>query len=335
VAYWQQDVTGADLTRAYGQTGVRASLPFWKANPAVQSILLNLNGMAHKVTLDAEFYYADASRDSDQLPLYNPLNDDAQEHFERRMRILGGTFVGAPESVLAKFDTRYFALRSGMQGNVTAPVTEIADDMLVLRGGIRQRWQTKRGMPGQQRIIDWIGLDLNATYFPKPQLDPFGETANLNEYVGLVDYNFFWHIGDRLSLLSDGYIDTFGGGLRTISVGGVLNRPDRGRLYLGYRHYEGPFTSDVVAAAVNYRMSEKWSASLGATVDLGKTGNIGQRVRITRIGESLLMSLGFSFDATRDNVGIQLAIEPRFMSPGRLRRVAGVTVEPAGLYGLE
>ena len=64
VAYWQQDVTGADLTRAYGQTGVRASLPLWKADPAVQSILLNLNGMAHKVTLDAEFYYADAGRDS-------------------------------------------------------------------------------------------------------------------------------------------------------------------------------------------------------------------------------------------------------------------------------
>ena len=82
--YWQEDLDGSELSRIYGQTGVRASLPFWRADPTICSSLFNVNGLAHKVTLDAEFGYADASRDWDRLPLYDPLDDDAQEFFRRR-----------------------------------------------------------------------------------------------------------------------------------------------------------------------------------------------------------------------------------------------------------
>ena len=120
-----------------------------------------------------------------------------------------------------------------------------------------------------------------------------------------------------------------------MSVGGVINRPARGRLYLGYRWYEGPFTSNVILASLNYRMSEKWSAVYSASIDLEQTGNVAQAFRVTRIGESLLVSLGFSYSLARDNVGVQFLIEPRFMPGKRLKRVAGVSVGPAGLYGLE
>jgi hypothetical protein len=335
VGYWHNDRDGQEVTRLYGQTGVRASLPIWKVNPTVHSTLLNLNGMAHKAVFDAEVSYADASQDVTRFPLYEPTNDDSVEAFQRRFLLTPlGTFAGSPE-IPAIYDDRYFALRGNTQGNVTSSVSEIADDLLVIRGGIRQRWQTKRGQPGQQRIIDWIVFDVNASYFPDPQRDPFGEEANLEGFLGNVDYDFRWHVGDRVSLMSDGYFDTFGGGLRTMSVAGTINRPDRGRLFLGYRWYDGPFEGNVISAGVNYRMSEKWSAVYGASIDLGETGNVAQGFRVTRIGESLLVSLGFSYSLARDNVGVQFLIEPRFMPPNRLRRIAGVSVGPAGLYGLE
>ena len=82
--YWQQDLNGNDEFRVYGQTGARVSLPFWRVDPTIQSTLFNVNGLAHKVTLNAEFAYADASENFDQLPLYDPLDDDAQEFFRRR-----------------------------------------------------------------------------------------------------------------------------------------------------------------------------------------------------------------------------------------------------------
>ena len=68
---------------------------------------------------------------------------------------------------------------------------------------MRQRWQTKRGLPGQERIIDWITLDIEGSLFPKHDRDNFGQM------LGLVNYDFRWHVGDRFALLSDGFFDFF------------------------------------------------------------------------------------------------------------------------------
>jgi hypothetical protein len=321
-----EDLAGDAATRFYGQAGVRASLPFWKANPSIHNELFNLNGLAHKVVFDAEFLWADADQDVDRFPLYEKLDDDSTEAFRRRF--LAGTFMGFP-TIPLRFDERYVALRNGMQSWVTAPSTEIADDLMKVNAGVRQRWQTKRGLPGQERIVDWIVLDVQASYFPKSDRDNFGQE------FGLLDYDFRWHIGDRVTLLSDGFADVFADGLRTVSLGGVITRPARGSVYLGARSIEGPISSTILSGSVNYRSSEKWIMSAGAAVDFGRTGNIGQSFALTRIGESALIRIGINVDASRGNVGGSFMIEPRFLPSGRLGYVAGVQIPPAGAYGLE
>ena len=117
--------------------------------------------------------------------------------------------------------------------NVTSPSAEIADDQVAVRLGARQRWQTKRGLPGDERIIDWITLDSEVTYFADPNEDNFGQG------FGQFNYDFRWHLGDRFSIVSDGYFDFFGDGLRTASIGGVITRPDVGNIRLGFRSIEG------------------------------------------------------------------------------------------------
>jgi hypothetical protein len=200
---------------------------------------------------------------------------------------------------------------------------------MLAKVGLRQRWQTKRGAPGQERIIDWIEFDLEGVYFPKEDEDNFGES------LGLLNYDFRWHVGDRLTLLSDGYADLFGQGLRTATAGARINRPERGSLYIGIRSIEGPISSNILTGSVSYRMSEKWIFTGGASFDFASTGNIGQTFQLTRVGESALVRLGFNFDASRDNLGVNLAIEPRFLPSSRLGRVGGVQIPPAGAYGLE
>lgn len=318
LAHWGEDRTGDDLQRAYWQAGMRTSMPMWRANPMVESTLLNVHGLAHKVVFDAEFSFADSNRDLDDLPLYDPLDDDSVEAFRRRFA-----------TVSPWLDERYYALRAGMGGWVTSPSTEIADDLMALRMGVRQRWQTKRGMPGQRRIIDWIVLDTNATWFPDDTRDNFGKG------LGLVDYDFRWHVGDRLTLLSDGIFDFFPDGQQVVTFGGCLSRPPRGSLYLGMRLLEGPISHQVLTVSYSYWMSPKWITSFGTSVDLRGEGNIGQRFSITRIGESLLISAGFTVDAARDNVGVNLAIEPRFLPKSRLGRVGGAQIPVAGTFGLE
>ena len=323
ISHWQQDRNGEEVTRLLGQAGVRTSLPIWKANPNIQDPLFNLQGLIHKVSFDSEFFWADASEDMSQLPLYDPLDDDSNEMFQRMF--LMDSHAGA---LPVRFDPRFMALRSGAQRWVTGP-TEIADDLFVIQANIRQRWQTRRGLTGRERIVDWISMDTGFTLFPKPDRDNFGQE------IGLAHYDFRWHLGDRTTLLSDGYIDFFGSGLRKFTAGGVISRPGQGNLFLGLRSIEGPISSTVLIGTTSYRMSDKWILSAGGAVDLGPTGNIGQTIAFTRIGESFLVKAGFRADVSRGNVGAVFVIEPRFLPTSRLGRIAGLQVPPAGAYGLE
>lgn len=323
-AHWGADLTGDDLQRLSWQTGLRASLPMWRATPWVESNFWNVHGLAHKVLFEAEFSFAEANRDLGLLPLYDPLDDDSVEAFRRRLAV--NTFGGV---VPLRFDERFYAVRTGMAGWVTAPSTEVAEDLLALRMGVRQRWQTKRGFPGQQRIIDWVVLDTHLTWFPDAPRDNFGAS------LGLLDYQFRWHLGDRLTLLSDGIFDFFDNGQQVLSVGSYLTRPPRGSFYLGINLIEGPISHQILSLSYSYWMSPKWISSFGMSVDFGADGNIGQNFSLTRIGESLLLSAGFNVDEARDNVGFSLVVEPRFLPKGRLGTIAGARIPVAGSRGLE
>jgi lipopolysaccharide export system protein LptA len=328
VTFWQQDLMQNDVTRIYGQTGIRASLPFWKVNPMIQSDLLNVNGLAHKVSFEMEALIADSSQDLSRFPLYDQLDDDAQEHFRRRFAFQ--TFGIAPgEDIPLQFDERYFALRSGMQRFVTAPSMEIADDLALIRFGARQRWQTKRGLTGRERIVDWITLDTHTTLFPNSNRDNFGSS------LGLFDYDFNWYVGDRFAIVSDGFLDFFSQGLRTVSLGGRYGRPEVGTLNLKYRMIEGPISSNLVSLFSNYRMSEKWGFMVGGQLDLGSTGRIAQFLDVVYIGESFLWQFGGNYDFGRDNLGIRFGFEPRFSPTPRVFRPGGTPIPPASSLYLE
>jgi hypothetical protein len=104
---------------------------------------------------------------------------------------------------------------------------------------------------------------------------------------------------------------------------------------MGLRLLEGPVDSQILSFAYNYWMSPKWVSSFGTSVDLGKDGNIGQQLTVTRIGEALLVSAGFNVDASRGSVGVSFAVEPRFLPKTRLGNEGGVHIPVAGAYGLE
>ena len=325
LAHWGEDITGQENQRAYIHTGVRTSLPMWAVFPDVRDSLFNLNGLAHKIVFESEFAYADATRDFTEFPLYDQLDDISIT--EMRRRLLNPTIT--PTITDPKFDPRIYALRSGIQGWVTAPTTEVADDLMTLRLGMRNRWQTKRGAPGRQHIVDWLTIDSNVTFFPKAARDNFGED------IGLFDYDARWFLGDRFTIVSDGAADFFSDGLRTISGGVFINRPSRGNAYLGVRSIHGPISSDVLLGSLSYRLSPKWITTAGASLDFQATGNIGQSFTMTRVGESMLVTMGIVVDSAKDNVGFRFLVEPRFLPKLRLTSTTGIDVPPAGAFGLE
>ncbi len=212
---------------------------------------------------------------------------------------------------------------------MTNPSDVVADDLQQLRFGLHQRWQTKRGLPGAERIVDLFQFDVDTIIFPDADRDNFGES------LGPTIYDMRYHVGDRVTLLSDGYFDFFEEGLRSVSAGVRTSRPGVGDIYVGLLSIEGPVSSTVLRSTLDYRLNEKWIASAGTTYDFGPTGNVGQSLGVTRIGESMLLRMGVNVDAGRDNVGFQFAIEPRFWPNPKLGRLGGQLIPPPGVEGLE
>ncbi len=333
VGYWGEDLTGNSLTRTYGMAGLRSSIPFWSVNPTAESSLFNVHGLAHKVTFETDFAAADANVPASQLPLYDPIDDDSGELFRRRMRfntyglpaIIYPTAQGAP----AQFDPVFYGVRSGLGSLVASPSMETAQRIAYMRFNLNQRWQTKRGPPDRRRIIDWMVLDGGLTVFPDRNRDDFGRL------IGLVNYNYRWHIGDRTTVVSNGLYDFFYQGQKNTTLGVTIARPPRGQLYFGFYALYGPITADVFSTAYSYRFSPKWVSTAGITYDVTGNGLIGNTLALTRIGESFLTSFNFSADPYKNNVSVALMVEPRIMPRGRLGNIGGSPLGVSGLSGLE
>ena len=335
LANWGQDINQSPINRAYGQVGVRSSLPLWSIDNTVESQLWNVHGLAHKVVFETEFAYTNSSQDVTQFPLYDQIDDDTINQYRRNIPYwdygavpgqstpLGSPFIFGPDN---KYDPRSYAVRRGLGGWVTGP-NEIANDLTVFRLAARQRWQTKRGPMGNRRIIDWITLDVDGEIFPTT-------SQNFGQMLGLWQYDFRWHVGDRTTVLSSADVDFFTGGQQLYTVGALLNRTPRGSFYIGFNEYGGPIQASVLTGSYTYRMSPKWASTFGTALDL-RGRNIGQNLQLVRIGESFLMTFGFNVDYSRNNVGVTFNLEPRFLSRTQFASRTGLDIPMAGTYGLE
>lgn len=326
LGHWGQDLNQQPIDRAYGQVGIRSSLPMWRADNAVESQLWNIHGLAHKVVFEAEFSYADATQNVNQFPLYDQIDDDTINQYRRNIPYWD---FGGPPAIFGpdnKFDPVSYAIRRGIGSWVTGP-TEMVNDLTAFRLGAHQRWQTKRGPIGNRRIIDWITLDIDGELFPNTN-------QNFGQVLGLWQYDFRWHVGDRTTILSSADVDFFTEGQQLYTVGAFLNRTPRGSFYVGFNEFGGPISASVLTGSYTYRMSPKWASSFGTAIDL--TGrNIGQQFQLVRIGESFLMTFGFNVDYSRNNVGVTFNLEPRFLSRTQFASRTGLDVPMAGAYGLE
>ena len=308
LAYWEEDLTGSSLSRAYGTAGIKASIQFSKYMPEVRSSILGLNGLAHKVVFDADYYYAQSSEDLNQIAQYNQFDDNAQERF--RERLVPVELGGNP--LPAYMDPRYYAVRNGTGRSVTTTSHELVDDQHTLWLGMRNRWQTKVGPAYNSRIVDWMEFDLGTAIFPNADNDNFGET------VGLLNSRYAWHVSPRTSLLADGVWDVFAGGQNVWNVGVLHQRSARGSAYLGYRQVNvGPIESQLVTGSLSYVLSPNlYVVTAAAQFDVAEGIDRGESLTVTRIGEFFLLHMGLGYDRSRNNVGVALSLEPKFGSYG-------------------
>jgi hypothetical protein len=301
LAGYNNDLLGDSVGRVLGGGGLRASIPFTRLYPEVQSELLNLKGLNHKILFSANFYDVDSNVPYWQLPQLDRLNDDASDQSVRDMKpqdpnlLPGGAGILLATSPL--YDPQLLAIRRLVSDRI-----DTRDSIEVLQLDLRQRLQTKRGYPGMEHIVDWMTLDLSASYFPQQYRDNFGEAW------GFLEYDWTWNVGDRTALVSSAWVDPIENGARVFNVGGFYNRNDRTNFYLGYREID-PLQSKAVTSSMTYIFSPKYSMTSIASYDFGIKAEVFTLL-FTRVGSDLQASAGISYNSFVNSFNFTFQLVP-------------------------
>jgi hypothetical protein len=183
-----------------------------------------------------------------------------------------------------------------------------------LQFDIRQRWQTKRGYPGQEHIIDWMTLDMGAWIYPQSDRDDFGHP------LGFLTYDYSWNIGDRTAIFSSGLFEPYDNGARAFNMGVSFNRPDRTNFTFSYRQID-PVNSKAIIAAATYAFSAKYAATTTTLYDFGNN-NLIFSATVSRIGTDLQLNVGLNYSTLVNTFGFQVELIPNVV-PASKRGVPG------------
>ena len=246
LGYYTQDLSGDDQGRVYGGGGLRASIPFSRLYPDVESDLFNLCGLYHKILLSGNYFIADSNTRLTALPQLDRLNDDTTDQALRDIRPRRPHVNPANATFRRR---RLCSIRSSTRcGGWWTTAWRRSTASTSCNSTCGSGWQTKRDMPGNQHVVDWMTLGIGMSVFRGSNRDNFGES------LGIIEYDWVWNIGDRTALVSDGWFETIDGGPHVFNAGGHLQPAGPHQQYLGYRQID-PLESKAVIAAVTCAFS--------------------------------------------------------------------------------
>ncbi len=304
LTYYSEDINGGQAGRAYGGAGLTASVPFSKLYPDIQSDLFNLNGIYHKIVLSGNFYDAQSSLPHGQLPQLDRLNDDVTDFTLRNMHQQDPNLIPYPNGQLLAYgpfwDPQNYAMRRLLDTAV-----DTLDSVESFTVDLRERWQTKRGFPGSDHVVDWMTLDVSTTLFPDEHRDNFGHL------LGFVDYNWTLNVGDRTALFSSGWFEPFQDGARVWGVGATINAPDTTNFLISYWQLD-PVGSKAVIAQATFPFSAKYAMTASTTWDFGAKEQV-YTVLLTRKGTDVLVGFGFSYNSILRTFGVNFEIVPNLL----------------------
>lgn len=302
LTHYTKTLTGEDDSRFLGGGGLRASMPLSRLYPEARSELLNVNGIFHKIVVSGNYYAAHSTTTYLTLPQLDRLNDDAVDQSLRDITPRQTNFVLGPAGAALQsspiFNPQEYAIRRLIDHRV-----DTLESIQVLQADIRQRWQTKRGYPGLEHTIDWLTLDVSASFFPNPIADNYGKQW------AFLEYQSYWYVGDQTGLSATGWFDPFENGASYWTLGGWFNRDDRTNIYLGYRQID-PIGSKAVIGSLTYAFSPKYAITASTTYDFGIQEALSNSLMITRMGTDMQISFGVTYNALINNFGIQFELVP-------------------------
>ena len=185
------------------------------------------------------------------------------------------------------------------------------------RVGVRQLWQTKRGPEGERHTVDWLRLDMAASFYSD---DDTHMPADGRYFFYRPEYslprnsfntNLTWHASDTTTFLADANYDIDSGKVGRVNAGVAVSRDPRVRYYLGIRSIEA-LDSTMGTLGVNYVISRKYTLSFFEQYDFDFDGGQNQAtsLTLTRKFPRIYTAFTFAYDRMQDDVTMMVSLWP-------------------------
>lgn len=200
-------------------------------------------------------------------------------------------------------------------------------DITAAQVGVRQRWQTKRGGPGRWRSVDFLTLDLFATFYGnKPDdifIDPqafrglfFSTIPEASIPRNSLDADATWRISDTTAVLGGVSYNLDESELATASLGFAVRRELRMSYFVGVR-YIGEIESTIATLAAAYELTPKYTLAASASFGLDDDDDrVSASGTIIRRFDRFQAALSIYYDDVDDLGGINVSIVPYGLAPG-------------------
>lgn len=200
------------------------------------------------------------------------------------------------------------------------------NDVTAAQLALNQRWQTKRGGPGQWRSVDFLTLNVEANFFAN---QPDEQTLRPKGFRGLyyptapeesiprnsLNTDALWRVSDTTAILADESYNLDESELATTSIGATIQRDTRMAYFLGVR-YIGQVNSTIASFIASYQISAKYSVRLAESVDLDQNKNQDTSITLVRKFDRFFITGTVFYDAVDDTNGFRVGIFPEGLGYG-------------------
>jgi hypothetical protein len=184
---------------------------------------------------------------------------------------------------------------------------------------LRQRWQTKRGGPGNWRSVDFFALNVELNLFanePHNDLPPegfrglfFNTAPEASIPRNSINTDALWRISDTTVILADLEHNLDEQKCATASVGLAVTRDDRIQYFVGVR-YIGELDSTIASFLMNYEISTKYSLLLKYSFNFSENSTDTASVIVTRKFDRFFVTFEYFYDAINNDSGFRFGLFP-------------------------
>jgi hypothetical protein len=184
--------------------------------------------------------------------------------------------------------------------------------------GWRNRWQTKRGGPGNWRTVDWLTLDIEAGAFgDSEEIDLRNRTRGrgityrpensvTSDFIAL---RSSYRISDTTALLYDLIYDVDSGNIGSSGLGLHVDRDPRTSYFIAHR-YIGESNSNLIAGGFTYRLTPKYTLAFREEYDIVENRNANTSITIIRKLPRWYVAVSAEFDETQNVDSFSVSVWP-------------------------